>query len=273
MGRTLFRSRAMSRSAGPEKLDERIRVVTVPGWISLAIGVTVAISILGWAALGTTRVEVSGVALLVRDPHTFIAESPVDGYVDAAPPAPGTRVQQGQQIASIRPSTGSASVPVLAPVTGTVASSAVDLGTMVVARQNVAYLELVGVPLVAQVFVPTAAGKRVQPGMTAQVEPSIAPAARNGRMLATVRSITPYSVSPDRIRAVVGNAVIAEQIIDGPPVLLVTLDLRPGGGRDGYAWTFGTGPPFSIVSGTLANATITISKSHPLNAVFGGGSQ
>jgi hypothetical protein len=211
------------------------------------------------------------VALLVHEPYTFTAESPVYGFVEQPPPAAGTAVTQGQEIASIRRSGEAGTVAVLAPVTGTVIAPVADVGTVVVQGQDVAYLELTGAPLVAQVFIPTGDGKRVQPGMSAQVEPSVAPAARHGRMLATVRSVSEYSLSPDRIRTVAGNAVLAEQIINGPPVLLVTLILHPAAGRSGYAWTSGNGPPFTIGSGTLADASITISTTRPLDAVFGGG--
>lgn len=271
---TMFRSRAMSKSSGPEKLDERVRVVTVPGWIGLGAGLVLVAALLGWGALGTTRSQVGGTALLVHRPHAFTAEAPVNGVVTQDPPAAGTLVTEGQQIAAVTraDSPYAPPVPVLAPVSGEIVADVVDRGTVVVPGQNLAYLELPDVPLVAQVFVPTSDGKRVLPGMAAAVEPSIAPASRYGLMRATVTDVSPYSLSPDRIRTIVANDVIAARIINGPPVLLVTLGLRTAATRSGFAWTSGTGPPFAIDSGTLAAATITLSSQRPLGSVFGGGS-
>ncbi|HKT02628.1 MAG TPA: hypothetical protein VJT31_24120 [Rugosimonospora sp.] len=264
----------MSSSAGPERLDERIRVVTVPGWISLATGLVLVAALLGWAALGTTRTQVGGLALLVHEPHAFTAQSPVDGVVTVDPPPAGTLVTEGQQLAAVTRADApyAAPVPVLAPITGQVVSDVADHGTAVVRGQYIAYLELRDVPLVAQVFVPTSDGKRVQAGMAAEVEPSIAPAAQYGLLRATVSAVSSYSLSPDRIRTIVANDVLAGRIINGPPVLLVTLSLTRAGTRTGFAWTSGTGPPFAIDTGTLATATITLASRHPLGAVFGGGS-
>ncbi|GGK05404.1 hypothetical protein GCM10010123_39090 [Pilimelia anulata] len=273
MTRALFRSRAMTRSADPEKLDERVRVVTVPGWIALAVALVVAVSVLSWAWLGTTRSQVTGTALLVRAPHTFTAESPVYGFVVDGPPAEGSRVEQGQRIGTVRAAAtaGTPLVPVLAPVSGTVISGAAERGTVVVPGQDLAYLEAETGPLVAQAFVPTAEGKRVVKGMSARVEPSTAPSAVYGWLLADVTAVSSYTVTPDRVRTVVGHGAIADGIVNGPPVLLVTLALQPAGAGGRYRWTSGDGPPFAVGSGTLATAAITVSSSRPIDTLFGRG--
>lgn len=270
MTRSLFRSRAMSRSAGPEKLDERIRVVTVTGWIGLGIGVVVALSLLAWAALGTISVQVGGSALLVREPYTFTAESPTKGYLAEAPPRPGTEVRQGQQIGLVRDiSSVSKMVPVVAPIDGTIVSLAAEEGADLVPGQDVAYLETSDGALIAQAFVPTADGKRVTVGMPATVAPSTAPAARYGELKATVTAVTEHSLSADRIRTVAGSGAFAHQLASGPPVLMVTLALQKAAGTDRYAWTASDGPPFAVNTNTLAQATITIASSSPIHLVFG----
>lgn len=267
----LFRGRAMSRSAGQERLDERLRVVTVSGWIGLAIGVIVVASLLAWSVLGTTRRQVSGPSLLVRAPYTFIAEAPAHGYLVTGPPPPGSTVTQGQQLGLVREldQPEAAATPVLAPVSGTLISRAAERGAVVVTGQDIAYLEVPG-PMVAQAFIPTDDGKRVELGMSAEVEPSTAPSASYGRMLATVSAVSEYSVTPDHVRTVVGHGALADRIIGGPPVLLVTLTLSSTvGGAHPYRWTSGGGPPFTISSGTLAEATVTLSTSRPIDSVLG----
>jgi hypothetical protein len=270
MTATLFRSRAVANSAGPERLDERIRVVTVRAWVGAGIGVLVALALLGWAVLGTTTHQVDGVALLVHQPHTFTVEAPVYGVLTEEPPPVGSTVTAGQRIAAVRSAAdpGAAPVPVLAPIGGVLISVVADRGTVLVQAQDIAYVELAGAPLVAQVFVPTGAGKRISPGMAAEVEPSVAPAADYGRIRATVSAVSRYSLSPDRIRTVTGNDVLAARIIAGPPVLLVTLALRTAAGRPD--WTTGHGPPFAIESGTIGTASVTLSTEHPLDALFAG---
>ncbi|HYN92434.1 MAG TPA: HlyD family efflux transporter periplasmic adaptor subunit [Pilimelia sp.] len=270
MTKTLFRSRAMSRNAGPEKLDERIRVVTVTGWISLGIGVVVALSLLAWAALSTISVQVSGAGLLVREPYTFTAESPSNGYLAEEPPPPGTKVRQGQQIGLVSEvSRGSDTAPVVAPIDGTILSLAAEEGAALVPGQDIAYLETSDGALIAQAFVPTADGKRVTVGMPATVAPSTAAAARYGELVAKVTAVTEHSLSADRIRTVAGSGAFARQLANGPPVLMVTLALQPVPGTDRYAWTAGDGPPFAVNTDTLAQATITIASSSPIDLVFG----
>jgi HlyD family secretion protein len=273
MTRTLFRSKAMSKSTGPEPLDERIRVVTVRGWVSLGIGVAVALSLLAWAELGTTRQQVDGVALLMHEPHTFPAEAPAYGEVLVALPPVGTLVTEGQEISTVQRTDQPSTPPlkVAAPVTGLVIGVAAQPGTAVVQGQDLAYIEPTDAPLVAQVFVPTSQGKRVKPGLAAEVTPSTAPAARYGLMKASVRSVSPFSLTPDQILTITNNPVLTNQIVAGPPVLLVTLTLQPSADNKGFAWTSGSGPPFAINSGTLGSATVTISTSRPIDSVFGGG--
>jgi hypothetical protein len=262
----------MSRNAGPEKLDERIRVVTVTGWIGLGIGVVVALSLLAWAALGTIRVQVGGPALLVREPYTFTAESPTVGYLAQAPPPPGTKVRQGQQIGLVRDLTdASNTIPVVAPIEGTIISLAAEEGAALVLGQDIAYLERSDSALVAQVFVPTADGKRVTVGMSATVAPSTAPAARYGELVAKVTAVTEHYLSADRIRTVAGSGAFADQLSSGPPVLMVTLALQVVAGTDRYAWTASDGPAFAVNTNTLAEATITITSSSPIDLVFGRG--
>ena len=270
MTRTLFRSKAMSRSAGPEKLDERIRVVTVSGWVGLGIGVVVALSLLAWSGLGTIRVQVDGAALLVREPYTFTAESPSTGYLEQPPPPPGTKVQRGQQIGLVRDITGgSAMLPVVAPIDGTITSLAAEEGAALVTGQDVAYLETSDGALVVQAFVPSADGKRVTVGMRATVSPSTAPAARYGELVAKVTEVTEHSLSADRIRTVAGSGAFAHQIASGPPVLMVTLALQMVPGTDRYEWTASDGPSFAVNTNTFARATITIASSSPIDLVFG----
>lgn len=272
MSATIFRQNAMSRSAGPEKLDERIRVVTVRGWVGLAVGLMVVASLLGYASLGSTRVQVSGRALLVHEPYTYTAESPVYGIVAESPPQPGTQVVEGQQISAVRRADDPTAplIPILAPASGEVISVAAGKGAIVQHGQDVAYIELRSAPLIAQAFVPTGEGKRVQPGMAATVSPSVAPAASYGMMRAVVRSVSQYSLSPDQIRTFTSNPIFANEVINGPPVLLVTLSLVRAENGSGFAWTSGNGPSFAIDTGTLGTATITISTSRPIDAVFDG---
>jgi hypothetical protein len=270
MTRTLFRSRAMSRNAGPEKLDERIRVVTVTGWIGLGVGVVVALALLAWASLGTISAQVGGSALLVRAPYTFTADSPTRGYLVEAPPPPGTKVKQGQQIGLVRDlSGGTNEIPVIAPIDGAILSLAAQEGAALVPGQDVAYLEMSDGALVAQAFVSTADGKRVTVGMPATVAPSTAPAARYGELKAVVTAVTEHSLSADGIRTVAGSGAFARRLVEGPPVLMVTLALEMVAGTDRYAWTAGDGPSFAVNTDTHAHGTITISSSSPIDLVFG----
>jgi hypothetical protein len=268
---TMFRSRAVAKASATERLDERIKVVTVSGWLSLAVGLTLVLALVGWAVLGTTSDEVGGRAILVREPHPFLIESPVQGTVVQAPPPAGTAVAAGELLAWIRPGDDPDGKPlaIYASITGTVISSDAGLGTSVQPGQDLAYLSLAGAPLVAQVFVPTRSGLLVEVGMAATVSPSVAPSATYGLLRATVEGVSEVSLSPDRIETITGNPVLAAEIVAGPPVLLITLALEPGTDGRQFAWTSGTGPPFTLQSGTLAQATVVLGTGRPLDDLFG----
>jgi hypothetical protein len=179
-------------------------------------------------------------------------------------------VRQGQQIGLVRGlASGSEAIQVVAPIDGTILSLAAEEGAALVAGQDIAYLEMSDSALVAQAFVPTADGKRVTVGMLATVAPTTAPAARYGELRARVTAVTEHSLSADRIRTVAGSGAFARRLVDGPPILMITLALEKAAIPDRYNWTAGDGPPFEVNTDTHAQATITITSSHPVDLVFG----
>ena len=151
---------------------------------------------------------------------------------------------------------------VRAEVNGTVIELTVNEGEQVAA----------GVPLVrvlrgngqatdmqALVFIPDARGKRVRPGMEAQVVPATARLQRDGFLVGRVESIAELPSTRESMLRVLKNSTYVDQLMRaGPPYqATVSLESDPTS-PSGLRWSAGRGPAEPIQVGTLAEAKIVV---------------
>ena len=151
---------------------------------------------------------------------------------------------------------------VRAEVDGTVIELTVNEGEQVAA----------GVPLVrvlrgsgqgsdmqALVFIPDARGKRVRPGMEAQVVPATARLQRDGFLVGRVEWVAELPSTRESMLRVLKNSTYVDQLMRaGPPYqATVTLERDPAS-PSGLRWSAGRGPAEPIQVGTLAEAKIVV---------------
>jgi HlyD family secretion protein len=158
---------------------------------------------------------------------------------------------------------------ITSPRAGRVLELLVDRGDVVNPGTALLNLEVVSDDLVAVLFVPATAGKRVQPGMPVRVTPSTVKREEFGSILGKVTWAAEYpSTSRGMIRLLGNEALVTKLMEEGPPIQVnVTLDRDPAT-PSGFRWSSSTGPSLKISSGTLATGDVVVRQEPPINLVI-----
>lgn len=119
----------------------------------------------------------------------------------------------------------------------------------------------------AVVYIPAAQGKKVTPGMAAQVVPSTARREEYGFMAGQVRSVSDYAATPESMLGVLQNRQLVQELAAGASPIEVRVDLQPADTPSGFRWSSRSGPPFAVRSGTLGSAEIVVSRQAPVTLV------
>lgn len=160
------------------------------------------------------------------------------------------------------------SVVVLSPYSGYIQEIRSDVGQIVYEGQALASLEMVDAPLEAVVFVPTE-GKRIQPGMEAQVSPVTVRREEYGFLLGRVSFVSAQPATREGMRRVLGNEILIEQMAASGATFLVEVELlRDPETPSGFRWSSGRGPPGSVESGTLVQTQVVVEWRRPITFVI-----
>lgn len=155
------------------------------------------------------------------------------------------------------------------PYAGRVLEIASNTGDVVSPGRQVLTVEDEGRPLEAVIYVPALDGKRIRPGMEVRISPSTVKAEEYGFMLAKVRRVSDFPVSPEGLSRVLRNDSLVEVLSgQGAPVeVQITLEADPTM-ASGFRWSSSKGPPAPVFSGTLANATVVVERRRPISLVI-----
>jgi biotin carboxyl carrier protein len=125
--------------------------------------------------------------------------------------------------------------------------------------------------LQAVMYVPSASGKNITPGMSVQISPTTAAPEEYGYLLATVTYVSEFPATREGMMRVLGNeSLVASLSLEGPP-FAVYADLRvvPGSSGAGtYQWSSSKGSELNVNSGTPCEAFITVREQHPIELVL-----
>ncbi len=109
------------------------------------------------------------------------------------------------------------------------------------------------------------AGKRIRPGMRAQVTPEFVERERFGGMLATVETVSDLPVTRDQAAAVVGSRELADHLLVTGPQIQVDVVFQPDRTTaSGYRWSSAAGPPLALTAGTTATARVVVETRAPI---------
>ena len=117
-------------------------------------------------------------------------------------------------------------------------------------------------PLTALIFVPGGDGKRVQPGMNAEITPTTVKRQEFGFVRSTVKTVSEFPASGEAISELIHNPSVVKELAGD----LAPVEISAGLQSDpiqGYAWSAAAGTPPQVRSGTLCDAQIIVRARHP----------
>jgi HlyD family secretion protein len=116
------------------------------------------------------------------------------------------------------------------------------------------------------VYLPGTEGKRLRPGMVAEISPSTVKREEHGAMRGVVTAVTSFPTTQQAMLAALGNPDLVAGLfksIDSPIQVKVDLLVDPST-ASGYQWTSRQGPATTIQPGTLCTAAITVREQAPI---------
>ncbi len=152
---------------------------------------------------------------------------------------------------------------------GRVVSIDVAIGTGVQAGTQVVVLEKTEEPMAAVLFFTPGMGKSIQPGMTAQISPAMAPVDQYGYLVGRVTQVGDVPATEGSIMALLANTSVINFVSDDGPVLEVSVlaDEDPNT-PSGFRWSSSKGPSFQIPSGTTCEARVVVRQTRPIELVI-----
>ena len=160
-------------------------------------------------------------------------------------------------------------VNVLSPFSGRVLEVLADRGSVVSPGTPVLSVEVLSENLMAVLFVPASAGKKVQRGMAVQVSPSTVKREEYGSMLGRVVWVAEFPSSARGMTRLLGNeALVTKLMTEGPPIQVNVALTRDPSTPTGYRWSSSRGPSLKISSGTLASGGVVVKEDRPIALVI-----
>ena len=119
------------------------------------------------------------------------------------------------------------------------------------------------------VYIPSANGKRIKPGMEAQISPSNVRQEEYGFMKGEIRGVGDYPVTPDAVKSVTANDQLAQELIGSGTKIEVHVGLMPDANTaSGYTWSSSGGPPFKVDGGTKVTVSVIVDRRAPISYVL-----
>jgi HlyD family secretion protein len=167
----------------------------------------------------------------------------------------------------------SKSAALVTRLTSTVAGRVVELkrrtGDKVIQGEAIAVVEPPSAMLEPLVYVNAALGKKVKPGMEAQISPSTVKAEEYGFLRATIKTVGDYPVTPQAVSSALANEALAQQLLGGAAKIEIWAQLVPDRSTpSGYGWSSSAGPPFKIDSGTQIAVSVVVERRPPISFII-----
>lgn len=303
----LFSKESLEKVSSPERLDTLLEVTTPIGWMALTAMCIMVFSILMWAVFGALVEKVEGVGILLDSSGIVKVSSVSNGRVESVRVRTGDRVKKGDVIATLelpalevdskvtrsninlsqneREAMTTAaqydakryeqeiSEVIVSAYDGIVDEITVVPDNIVAAGSTICTIrrdegrdEMTGV-----MYVPAVNGKKIQPGITLQLNPNGSNSSEEGSLLAVVRSVSRYPVSSGAITRRVGNPELAQWFIakNDNAAMEVTFELvKDTDSGTGYLWTSSVGTHKPVTSGSVCSGFVVVDRKPPIEKVF-----
>jgi hypothetical protein len=308
MGQEFFNQEALSRLRSPEQLDSVVKVTQPVAWMALFTLCLLVASIVIWSVFGVMSVSVQSVGMLLDQAGVVNVYHDTNGKISEIRVRPGSRVRKGDVVANLalpnimndiiktrqdvmrsanqhqveaNVSNFDAlinswyySFNVVSTFDGIVTEIKVNVGDIVAAgstsicsiRQDQNRHDVI-----AMMYVPADAGKKIEPGMVARLVPSGADPKEDGSLMGVVRDVSLYPVSNSGVMRTLGNPDVVSWILQkmGGAVMEVRVDLvEDAKSPSGYLWSSSVGNHRPVSVGTICSGSIVTDRQPPLSRVF-----
>ena len=308
MKKEIFSAEALSRLRSPEQIDSLFRVTQPVTWMAMAMLCVLAASVVLWSVYGVLSESVNAAGMIIDSAGVVNICHDVGGKLSEVLVRPGTRVKKGDVVARLsQPSMMNdiiasqqnilmsanrqqvesgvsnfdsivnkwyQSTVVISEYDGIVSEVAVNEGSILAPGSTVICTvrrDQGRDDVSALMYVPIDSGKKVKPGMTARLTPSGADVSEAGSLMGVVREVSPYPASSAGIMKNIGNADVAQWIMQqlGGAVVEVKVDLvRDPKSDSGYLWSSIIGSHPVVSAGSACTGMIVVKRTAPIERVF-----
>jgi len=154
---------------------------------------------------------------------------------------------------------------VVSTLDGTIVDINVAKGGEVVSGQAVFSVEKTDEDLSAVLYFMAGPGKRIIPGMTAQVSPDTVTVDQYGFIIAEVMQVSDVPATESSMMAILSNETIVESMTLAGPQIQVLAKLKKNPNTvSGFEWSSSSGPPRTVPSGTMAVGRVIVDEQPPI---------
>lgn len=248
----IFRQVALDRMASPDRLDALMQVTSPRSWMALAGVAVLIVATLVWGFVGSIPIELRSPALIINAGGVQNVAAPATGHVTTVGVTPGDFVARGAVLATLTDANGRV-IEVGAPYDGRVVEVTAVNGAPVGAGTPLLRLERTGAGVAREaiMYVNSAAGADLEPGMQVQLLPNGGDSATT--LAGEITYVGRFPATQSGIAAALGTHELAQALGVGPVSVEVRVRLAD---------------PSAVESGTLAAATIVLDEQRPIEMVL-----
>ncbi len=160
------------------------------------------------------------------------------------------------------------STRVLSPLKGTVVSLEAMEESIVQAGMTIVNVEPLETDLTVFMTVAAMKGKKILPGMTAEITPSTVKREEYGYIIGTVDGISEFPVTADSLMRLFNNRSFVEDAIRFGPLTSVNVTLvKDDSTRSGFKWSSQKGSRILVTVGTLCTGEVVVKLQSPISLV------
>ncbi len=303
----IFSQEALDKLRSPEKLDTMLPITTPVSWMALIAVLVLLFAVVLWSIYGAFTVKADGMGLIMDSAGVMNVSHIANGKIAQLYVRPGMTIKRGDRIAHMEQATQSADTrmaqygmglassdrdamgrayqydakryqqdvaeDIYSDYDGIVDEVMVDVGTMITAGTPICSVRMTQNrdDLTGLLYIPLDKGKRVEAGMTIQLAPNGADISQTGSLIGVVRSVSQYPMTIQGIQQHLGNAQLAQWILQAQnsSLMEVTFDLvKDADDKSGYLWTSKVGEHKPITAGSFCTGSIIIERKPPIEKVF-----
>lgn len=250
--KSVYRKVSLDRLSSPEQLDMLVQVTDVRGWLGLsAVGILLAM-VIGWGIWGKIPSQISMPAIVLNSDGPEEVKAAVQGEITKLYGQSNQEVAKGQLLAELTDSSTNQSVQVYSDRAGQLLGFSVAEGSLVAAGDAIAHILPIADAATSQqarLYVSYESSSTLAEGMIVTITPRNETAAPiEGR----ISSIGQLPISPATIARELGSEALLAVLVTSPTPVEVIV-----------TWE-GT----AVSPGVLADATILVSESRPIDLVI-----